>query len=193
MRSAKLERITNETKICCSLNLDGSGQATIDTGIGFFDHMLELFAFHSRFDLVLKAKGDLNVCDHHTIEDCGIILGECFKTAISDKRGINRYGFMSLAMDEALANITLDISGRSYLVYNCELKREMIGSFSCEMLEEFLRAFCFNAGITLHVNVLYGNNDHHKVEAVFKGLGRALRQAVRVDGNELPSTKGMLQ
>lgn len=193
MRSAKLERITNETKISCSLNLDGSGQATIDTGIGFFDHMLELFAFHSRFDLVLKAKGDLNVCDHHTIEDCGIILGECFKTAISDKRGINRYGFMSLAMDEALANITLDISGRSYLVYNCELKREMIGSFSCEMLEEFLRAFCFNAGITLHVNVLYGNNDHHKVEAVFKGLGRALRQAVRVDGNELPSTKGMLQ
>lgn len=193
MRSAKLERITNETKISCSLNLDGSGQATIDTGIGFFDHMLELFAFHSRFDLVLKAKGDLNVCDHHTIEDCGIILGECFKTAISDKRGINRYGFMSLAMDEALANITLDISGRSYLVYNCELKREMIGSFSCEMLEEFLRAFCFNAGITLHVNVLYGNNDHHKVEAVFKGLGRALRQAVRVEGNELPSTKGMLQ
>lgn len=193
MRSAKLERITNETKISCSLNLDGSGQATIDTGIGFFDHMLELLAFHSRFDLVLKAKGDLNVCDHHTIEDCGIILGECFKTAISDKRGINRYGFMSLAMDEALANITLDISGRSYLVYNCELKREMIGSFSCEMLEEFLRAFCFNAGITLHVNVLYGNNDHHKVEAVFKGLGRALRQAVRVEGNELPSTKGMLQ
>lgn len=193
MRSAKLERTTNETKISCSLNLDGSGQASIDTGIGFFDHMLELFAFHSRFDLVLKAKGDLNVCDHHTIEDCGIILGECFKTAISDKRGINRYGFMSLAMDEALANITLDISGRSYLVYNCELKREMIGSFSCEMLEEFLRAFCFNAGITLHVNVLYGNNDHHKVEAVFKGLGRALKQAVRVEGNDLPSTKGMLQ
>lgn len=193
MRSAKLERTTNETKISCSLNLDGSGQASIDTGIGFFDHMLELFTFHSRFDLVLKAKGDLNVCDHHTIEDCGIILGECFKTAISDKRGINRYGFMSLAMDEALANITLDISGRSYLVYNCELKREMIGSFSCEMLEEFLRAFCFNAGITLHVNVLYGNNDHHKVEAVFKGLGRALKQAVRVEGNDLPSTKGMLQ
>lgn len=193
MRISQLKRQTKETSIQCSMKLDGSGQSNIQTGIGFFDHMLELFAFHSRIDLELSAVGDLTACDHHTIEDCGIVLGECLKNALGDKRGIARYGFMSLPMDEALANITLDISGRSYLVYNCELKREMIGSFSCEMLEEFLRAFCFNAGITLHVNVLYGNNDHHKIEAVFKGLGRALKQAVMVNGDELPSTKGMLQ
>ena len=154
--------------------------------------MLELFAFHANFDLELMADGDLDVCDHHTIEDCGILLGECFKTALADKRGINRYGFMSLPMDEALANVTLDLSGRSYLVYHCELKREQIGGFSCEMLEEFLRAFSFNAGITLHVNVAYGTNDHHKIEAVFKGMGRALRQAVQISGDELPSTKGIL-
>ena len=179
-----MQRVTKETKISCSLNLDGSGQSKIATGIGFFNHMLELFAFHANFDLELMADGDLDVCDHHTIEDCGILLGECFKTALADKRGINRYGFMSLPMDEALANVTLDLSGRSYLVYHC--------GFSCEMLEEFLRAFSFNAGITLHVNVAYGTNDHHKIEAVFKGLGRALRQAVQISGDELPSTKGIL-
>ena len=192
MRISKMQRVTKETKISCSLNLDGSGQSKIATGIGFFNHMLELFAFHANFDLELMADGDLDVCDHHTIEDCGILLGECFKTALADKRGINRYGFMSLPMDEALANVTLDLSGRSYLVYHCELKREQIGGFSCEMLEEFLRAFSFNAGITLHVNVAYGTNDHHKIEAVFKGLGRALRQAVQISGDELPSTKGIL-
>lgn len=192
MRTCKMQRVTKETKINCSLNLDGSGQSKIATGIGFFNHMLELFAFHANFDLELMADGDLDVCDHHTIEDCGILLGECFKTALADKRGINRYGFMSLPMDEALANVTLDLSGRSYLVYHCELKREQIGGFSCEMLEEFLRAFSFNAGITLHVNVAYGTNDHHKIEAVFKGLGRALRQAVQISGDELPSTKGLL-
>lgn len=193
MRTSQLSRETKETKIQCCMKLDGSGQSKINTGIGFFNHMLELFAFHSRIDLELSAIGDLEVCDHHTIEDCGIVLGECLKKALGDKRGIARYGFMSLPMDEALANVTLDLSGRSYLVYNCELKREMIGSFSCEMLEEFLRAFCFNASMTLHVNVPYGTNDHHKVEAVFKGLGRALRQAVSIEGDELPSTKGMLQ
>lgn len=192
MRTYKMQRVTKETKISCSLNLDGSGQSKIATGIGFFNHMLELFAFHANFDLELMADGDLDVCDHHTIEDCGILLGECFKTALADKRGINRYGFMSLPMDEALANVTLDLSGRSYLVYHCELKREQIGGFSCEMLEEFLRAFSFNAGITLHVNVAYGTNDHHKIEAVFKGMGRALRQAVQISGDELPSTKGIL-
>ena len=192
MRTCKMQRVTKETKISCSLNLDGSGQSKIATGIGFFNHMLELFAFHANFDLALMADGDLDVCDHHTIEDCGILLGECFKTALADKRGINRYGFMSLPMDEALANVTLDLSGRSYLVYHCELKREQIGGFSCEMLEEFLRAFSFNAGITLHVNVAYGTNDHHKIEAVFKGMGRALRQAVQISGDELPSTKGIL-
>ena len=192
MRKAARERNTKETKIKAEINLDGRGESNVNTGIGFFDHMLTLFAFHSGFDLQLYAKGDLEVCDHHTVEDCGIILGEIVKEALGDKRGIERYGSFNLPMDETLANVTLDISGRSYLVYNCELKRDTIGTFSCEMVEEFLRAFAFNAGITLHVNVYYGSNDHHKVEAIFKALGRALRIACKVTGDALPSTKGLL-
>ena len=192
MRIKGEERVTKETKIKAEINLDGTGKADIDTGIGFFDHMLTLFAFHSGFDLTLHAKGDLEVCDHHTVEDCGILLGSLVKEALGDKRGIERYGSFNLPMDETLANVTLDISGRSFLVYNCELKRDNIGTFSCEMLEEFLRAFAFNAGITLHVNVYYGTNDHHKVEAVFKALGRAMKQACKVTGDTLPSTKGLL-
>ena len=192
MRKALRERNTKETKIKAEINLDGSGESDINTGIGFFDHMLTLFAFHSGFDLKLYAKGDLEVCDHHTVEDCGIILGEIVKEALGDKRGIERYGSFILPMDETLTNVTLDISGRSYLVYNCELKRDTIGTFSCEMVEEFLRAFAFNAGITLHVNVYYGSNDHHKVESIFKALGRALKTACKVTGDALPSTKGLL-
>ena len=192
MRTASLERNTKETQITCAINLDGSGKADVNTGVGFFDHMLTLFAFHSGFDLTLHANGDLYVCDHHTVEDCGIILGTCIRDALGDKRGIARYGSMNLPMDETLANVTLDISGRSYLVYNCELKRDSIGTFSCEMTEEFLRAFAFQAGITLHVNVFYGKNDHHKVEAIFKALGRSMKQAVAIVSNDLPSTKGML-
>lgn len=192
MRIKGEERVTKETSIKAEINLDGTGKADIDTGIGFFDHMLTLFAFHSGFDLTLHAKGDLEVCDHHTVEDCGILLGSLVKDALGDKRGIERYGSFNLPMDETLANVTLDISGRSFLVYNCELKRDTIGTFSCEMLEEFLRAFAFNAGITLHVNVYYGTNDHHKAEAVFKALGRAMKQACKVTGDALPSTKGML-
>lgn len=192
MRTASLERNTKETQISCAINLDGTGIADVHTGVGFFDHMLTLFAFHSGFDLTLHAKGDLYVCDHHTVEDCGIILGTCLKEALGDKRGIARYGSMNLPMDETLCNVTLDISGRSYLVYNCELKRDSIGTFSCEMCEEFLRAFAFQAGITLHVNVFYGKNDHHKVEAIFKALGRSLKQATTIVSDELPSTKGML-
>ena len=166
MRLAEEVRTTKETNIQCKVNLDGSGQAAIATGIGFFDHMLTLLAFHSGFDITMQAKGDLEVCDH---------------------------GSMNLPMDETLANVSLDISGRSYLVYHCELKRDTIGTFSCEMVEEFLRAFAFQAGITLHVNVFYGTNDHHKVEAIFKALGRALGQATQVIGDALPSTKGMLE
>ena len=162
MRLAEEVRTTKETNIQCKVNLDGSGQAAIATGIGF-------------------------------VEDCGIILGSCVKQALKDKRGIARYGSMNLPMDETLANVSLDISGRSYLVYHCELKRDTIGTFSCEMVEEFLRAFAFQAGITLHVNVFYGTNDHHKVEAIFKALGRALGQATQVIGDALPSTKGMLE
>lgn len=192
MRTAKKQRTTKETDIYCTIDLDGSGKADIATGIGFFDHMLTLFAFHSRMDITLKAKGDLNVCDHHTVEDCGIIIGECLKEALGDKKGIERYGSMNLPMDETLVNVTLDISGRSYLVYNCELKRDTIGTFSCEMVEEFLRAVAFQAGITLHVNVYYGVNDHHKVEAVFKAFGRALKAAMCITSDELPSTKGLL-
>ena len=192
MRIKGEERVTTETSIKAEINLDGTGKADIDTGIGFFDHMLTLFAFHSRFDLTVKAKGDLEVCDHHTVEDVGILLGSLVKEALGDKRGIERYGSFNLPMDETLANVTLDISGRSFLVYNCELKRDTIGTFSCEMLEEFLRAFAFNAGITLHVNVYYGTNDHHKVEAVFKALGRAMKEACKVTGDALPSTKGLL-
>ena len=192
MRIKGEERVTTETSIKAEINLDGTGKADIDTGIGFFDHMLTLFAFHSRFDLTVKAKGDLEVCDHHTVEDVGILLGSLVKEALGDKRGIERYGSFNLPMDETLTNVTLDISGRSFLVYNCELKRDTIGTFSCEMLEEFLRAFAFNAGITLHVNVYYGTNDHHKVEAVFKALGRAMKEACKVTGYALPSTKGLL-
>ena len=192
MRSASINRETRETKIQAEILLDGKGNADIQTGIGFFNHMLELFTFHSQIDLKLHADGDLDVCDHHTVEDCGIVLGQLVKEALQDKRGIARYGSMNLVMDETLANVSLDISGRSFLVYNCELKRENIGQFSCEMVEEFLRAFAFNAGITLHVNVFYGTNDHHKVEAIFKALGRALKQAMVIESDRLPSTKGML-
>lgn len=191
-RVAKIDRNTKETEIRCELCIDGEGKSSIDTGIGFFDHMMTLFAFHSKMNINLKAKGDLYVCDHHTVEDVGIILGKCFKEALGDKKGIERYGFMSLPMDEALAEISLDISGRSFLVFNCELKREKVGNLSCEMVEEFLRAFAFNAGITLHVQVPYGSNDHHKIEAIFKALGQSLKKAVKVTSDELPSTKGVL-
>ena len=193
MRSAVLERRTAETGIQCELNLDGSGVSTVSTGIGFFDHMLTLFAFHGKFDLTLKADGDLNVDDHHTIEDCGILLGQAFRQALGDKKGIERYGSFTLPMDEALATVNLDISGRPYLVCSCEFSREKIGEMSTEMVQEFLRAFAFNAGITLHVNLLYGSNDHHKAEAVFKALGRALKGAVRITSDEVASTKGMLE
>lgn len=193
MRVASKTRETKETKIQCELNLDGTGKSEIDTGIGFFDHMLTLFSFHSKIDLTLKAQGDLYVCDHHTVEDCGIVLGNLIGQALGDCKGIQRYGSFTIPMDETLCNVTLDCSKRPYLVYNCELNREKVGEFSCEMVEEFLRAFAFQAGITLHVNVFYGKNDHHKIEAIFKALARALKEAIRVEGEELPSSKGVLE
>jgi len=191
-RVASMQRETKETKIYMAINLDGTGKSEISTGIGFFDHMLTLFAYHSKIDITLKAKGDLEVCDHHLIEDCGIVLGNLILEALQDKKGINRYGSARVPMDETLCYVDLDLSGRSYLVYNCELKRENIGMYSCEMTKEFLYALASNAKMTLHVNVLYGDNDHHKVEAIFKALGRALKEAVLVSGNDLPSTKGLL-
>ncbi|MBP3853220.1 MAG: imidazoleglycerol-phosphate dehydratase HisB [Erysipelotrichaceae bacterium] len=192
MRKAQISRNTAETKITCQLDLEGSGQVNVNTGIGFFDHMLTLLAFHSGFDLDLQADGDLEVCDHHTVEDCGIVLGCALKEALGDAKGITRYGSFQLPMDEVLCHVTLDISGRPYLVYHCELNREKVGELSCEMVEEFLRALAFHAGITLHVNVLYGKNDHHKIEAVFKALARALKQAVQISGDGVQSSKGLL-
>lgn len=193
MRSVSKTRETKETTISISLNLDGSGKSNVDTGIGFFDHMLTLFAFHSGFDLDVKAKGDLYVDDHHTIEDIGILLGSCLREALGDRKGIQRYGSFMMPMDETLCNVTLDISGRPYLVYHCDLTREKIGDYSCEMTEEFLRALAVQAGLTLHVNVLYGTNNHHMVEAIFKALGRALKEAVKITGTEIPSSKGVLE
>lgn len=192
-RCASRKRETNETSIELEINLDGKGNSDINTGVGFFDHMLTLFAFHSKIDLKVIAKGDLEVCDHHTIEDIGITLGEAFKEAIGDKKGINRYGTFYVPMDETLALASLDISNRPFVVFDCSFKREVVGEMATEMVVEFFRAFAFNAGITLHLKVLYGENDHHKIEALFKAFGRALKEAKHVsEENGLPSTKGKL-
>ena len=193
-RSVSIKRKTNETDINLFLNLDGTGKTSIDTGVGFFDHMLNLMAFHGGMDMTIKARGDIEVCDHHIIEDVGIVLGQAFLKALGDKVGIERYGTFFLSMDESLAQISLDISGRSFLVFECEFNRENIGNYSTEMTKEFFRAFAFNSGITLHARILYGENDHHKVEALFKALGRALSIAKKInkENMSLPSTKGML-
>ena len=192
MRESETKRTTNETDVQIKFDLDGTGKTNIQTGIGFFDHMLNLFAFHGSFDLDVIAKGDLDVDDHHTIEDIGIALAQCFKEAIGDKTGIVRYGSFRCPMDEALACVDLDISGRGYLVFNAEFQRESIGMMSTEMVKEFFYAFAINSGITLHVNLLYGENDHHKVEAIFKAFGHALKEAVYIQSNTLLSTKGTL-
>lgn len=187
-----INRKTNETNIEAYINLDGIGHSEISTGIGFFDHMLELLAFHSSIDIKIKCKGDLNVCDHHSIEDIGIALGKAFKEAISDKKGIERYGSFYVPMDESLAFVSIDISGRPFLVFDCDFKRDSINNFSTEMVEEFLRAFAFNAKITLHSKILYGKNDHHKIEAIFKALGRSLKIAKEITSEKLQSTKGTI-
>lgn len=195
MRTGNIIRETKETKIDLTIDLDGKGHTDIDTGIGFFNHMLTLFAAHGRFDLVLSCAGDIEVDGHHSVEDIGIALGQAVQKALGDKKGITRYGTFFLPMDETLAQVSLDISGRPFLVYDGGEMAPMIGQYDTELTEEFLRAFAFNAGITLHVRVLYGTNSHHKVEAIFKALGRALRAAVKIDpetAGEIPSTKGML-
>lgn len=197
MRQASIVRETKETCIDAALNLDGpleGSEETISTGIGFLDHMLDLLSFHSGFGLRAVANGDLYVDDHHTAEDLGIALGGLLREAIGDKRGIHRYGTFTIPMDECLCTTSLDFSGRPYLVLNVQFSREKVGDFSTEMVEEFLRALAFNAGITLHVNVHYGKNDHHQIEAIFKSLGRALKEAVFVEeGTALPSSKGVLE
>ncbi|MBR3748218.1 MAG: imidazoleglycerol-phosphate dehydratase HisB [Selenomonadaceae bacterium] len=194
MRVGKLTRSTNETKVDVEINLDGAGVAEISSGVGFFDHMLKLFAAHGQFDLKLSCAGDLEVDGHHSIEDIGITLGTALKSALGDKRGITRYGTFFLPMDETLALVSLDISGRPFLVCDTGELAPMIGDFDTELVEEFLRAFAFNAGLTLHVKILYGKNSHHKVEAIFKALGHALRIAVAHDEKitGVPSTKGVL-
>ena len=194
MRKAALERKTGETQIKIELCLDGKGSAEINTGVGFFDHMMTLFGRHGLFDVVLTAKGDLDVDSHHTVEDCGIILGNAIKEALGDKAGICRYGNAFVPMDEALAHVALDISGRSYLVFNAKFPKENIGNFDMELVEEFFQAVAANAGITLHINLHYGQNAHHMAEAIFKAFARALSQAVakndRIEG--VLSTKGVL-
>jgi len=190
MRKAFIERKTNETQITAALTLDGKGEYSINTGIGFFDHMLSLFARHGSFNLDLSCKGDLQVDNHHTVEDVGIVLGQAFRQALSDMRGIARYADKTVPMDEALAFACADISGRPYLVYETggEMGDEM------QLYEEFWRAFAVHAGITLHIKVLYGKNAHHMIEAVFKAAARTMREAVSIDPKVegIPSTKGTL-
>lgn len=192
-KTANLERKTNETDINLKLNLYGGGKGEISTGIGFFDHMLDLFKVHGGFNMTLNVKGDLQVDTHHTIEDTGIVLGLAIKELLGDKAGIKRYGSFYVPMDEALAFVSLDISGRPFLVCDIPITAEKIGDFETEMLEEFFRALAFNAGITLHIKVLYGTNNHHMAEAVFKALARALKEAISLTGSkEIPSSKGVL-
>lgn len=195
MRTASIDRKTNETDIKMTLNLDGEGSSTVDTGCGFLDHMLTLFAKHGRFDLTVKCKGDTEVDYHHTAEDIGIVLGQCFKTALGDKKGIIRYGNMILPMDEALILSAVDISGRSYLKCTFFGLTEKVGDFDTELVEEFFMAFVRNAELTLHIKQFDGENTHHIIEGTFKSVARSLKDAVSIDpkfANEIPSTKGVL-
>ncbi|MGI5850027.1 MAG: imidazoleglycerol-phosphate dehydratase HisB [Christensenellales bacterium] len=194
MRNAEISRKTNETSIRLTLCLDGDGTRQIDTGIGFFDHMLDLFARHGLFDLKLSVTGDLRVDEHHTIEDTGIALGEAFAAAVGDKTGISRYATEFVPMDESLAFASVDFSGRPYLQYSLNCKDERVGGITAQVFEEFFRAFAMSAKITLHVGVLYGGNTHHMIEAVFKAAARALRFAAEKDHRTkgIPSTKGVL-
>ena len=195
MRAASVSRRTAETNIALSLALDGSGRGEIATGIGFLDHMLELFARHALVDLAVKATGDLHVDQHHTAEDTGIALGQAFAQALSDKKGIVRYADVHLPMDETLTRVALDVSGRPFLVFRTAFPTEKVGGFDTELVREFFQAFAMRAGLTLHVETLYGENSHHIAESCFKGLARALRAAVAIDpaaAGEIPSTKGSL-
>ena len=195
MRAASVDRRTAETKVAVELVLDGSGHAEVGTGIGFLDHMLELLARHALFDLTLRVDGDLHVDHHHTTEDAGIALGQAFREALGDKRGIARYADIHLPMDEALTRVALDISGRPFLVFRTTFPTEKVGVFDTELVREFFQAFAINAGVTLHVETLYGINSHHIAESCFKGLARTLRRAVTLDpreGDRVPSTKGAL-
>lgn len=191
-RTANVERKTKETDISLVLNLDGAGESVVSTGIGFLDHILTALSKHGRIDLTLSCKGDLHVDDHHSVEDCGIVLGQAFKAALGDLRGIARYGYAYAPLDESLSRAVVDISGRPFADINLNLQRENIGNLSCEMLPHFLSSFATSAAITLHVDVLKGQNDHHRAESAFKALALALRAAIKREGTDIPSTKGVL-
>ena len=194
MRSGKITRATKETEVTLSVNLDGSGRADISTGIGFLDHMLDLLARHSRFDISIKAKGDLHVDHHHTTEDVGIVLGQAVKQALGDMRGITRYADLHMPMDETLSRVAIDISGRPVLVFRVNFPRDKIGEFDVDLVREFFQGFVNHAQATLHLDNLKGANTHHQVETLFKAFGRALRMAVELDPRVegIPSTKGKL-
>ncbi|MGM9534946.1 MAG: imidazoleglycerol-phosphate dehydratase HisB [Intestinibacter sp.] len=192
MRSYKVERNTLETQILVEIDLDGTGKADIDTGVGFFDHMLTLMAFHGKFDMKVKCHGDTYVDDHHTIEDIGIALGECVKQALGDKRGIRRYSTVFIPMDEALARTSIDVSNRPFLVFNADFTDERVGNMTTQMVKEFFRAFVNESRVTLHINLLYGENDHHKIEAIFKSFARALKEGIEIISDEVASSKGVL-
>jgi imidazoleglycerol-phosphate dehydratase len=195
MRTATIKRKTKETDIEVAVNLDGTGVSMVSTGIGFFDHMLDLLARHSRIDITVKADGDLHVDHHHTTEDVGIALGQAVKQALGTMAGITRYASVTMPMDETLSRVVIDISGRPVLVFKVDFPRDKIGAFDTELVREWFNAFAMNAGVTLHVETLYGENSHHIAESCFKGLARALRAAVTIDpraAGEVPSTKGQL-
>ena len=195
MRQASINRSTGETRIAVAIDLDGTGQATLDTGIGFFDHMLTLLARHSLIDMTIKADGDLHVDFHHTVEDVGIALGQAFAKALGHKTGITRYADCLMPMDETLTRVAIDISGRAFLMFRTEFSAPKIGDFDTELVREFFQGFVSHAAVTLHVETLYGSNNHHIAESCFKGLARVLRHAVSIDTDmrdAVPSTKGTL-
>lgn len=195
MRTATISRKTNETEITCTVNLDGSGSYDVKTGVGFFDHMMEQLARHSLIDIELKAKGDLHIDFHHTVEDSGIALGQAVAKALGDRKGIRRYASCDLPMDETLTRVAIDVSGRPFLVFRCEYPRDKIGDFDTELVREWFQAFAMNAGITLHLENTVGGNAHHIAESSFKALARSLRDALEIDPRQkdrIPSTKGTL-
>jgi imidazoleglycerol-phosphate dehydratase len=195
MRTATIERKTTETKVTCTINLDGTGAFDIKTGVGFFDHMMEQLSRHSLIDITLKADGDLHIDDHHTVEDSGIALGQAVAKALGDRKGIRRYGSCDLVMDETLSRCAIDVSGRAFLVFKANFSRDKIGTFDIELVREWFQAFAMNAGITLHLENAYGENAHHIAEASYKALARALRDAIEIDPRQkdrIPSTKGSL-
>ena len=194
-RETDFQRITGETRIEGKLNLDGRGERNISTGVGFFDHMLDLWAFHGGFDLDLTCEGDLDICPHHSIEDVGITLGQAFKKALGDRKGIQRYGTCYLPMDETLSRTVLDVSGRAVHIFHAQFDTPAVGMFPTEMVSHFFCSFAMNAELTLHQEILYGSNDHHKAEALFKGFAKALQEGVRrknENAQDVPSTKGIL-